>query len=712
MLKLTALGIGHGDATLLQWFEDTDLNKPGFTCLVDGGESHSKLKQTLDHHLVEKIDLLVLTHFDADHIGGLDGIWDHYKIHTYWAPCLAAFERHMWLFGSRIKSGLVKARHLEDSLRKLGVDVMYPLDGHSSSPLKTGDLSLHILSPAARLIRTLLLDRDVEWLFTQTPMPLGWLGSPDEPPLVEQPANHLQLDQRLRTGVLIPEDVAWISRDAAKPGASEVQRQWSVRTGIEPEFFGDSVLNNTSLVIWLNISLGARSHKVLLTGDQENWTYLLMQHPLGLQVDLLKSPHHGGQLYMEQESSNEEVLSTVRPRALLFSANGRHGLPHSDIRASAMRWGASVFCTSERGTEIIMETGSKQQAPCCHEQFSCDGSQDVGVIFDERGIHADRTACHTGFGTSPGPIIQIRQHLVERSPVVQHLHEGELRKHLGWLKKELKQIHTERARLAPQGQTGGEPIIADHLSTLARSTGRTDLVFYLNDVLAKGWERNEFWSSTTEHGYREQRVAYALPSTEELDLFLELLRSKEMLLFVGTEKDTIQDKSTRLATLDRSRLSTLCDQTRHFPSAMFNEAFWPAVYKELLDWHCYHRPSDQNRSVGLLAFSRYASAKEMFERLLERMGAPGGDNNEGLSRPLEWSSPMVFTGESKSTRSWVQVLFSQSLYSSRDEIDYNFARILGISLFSPKLSRLSEHPTAEQIEALAVLLATHFPEAK
>ena len=30
----------------------------------------------LDRHGVTEINLLVLTHFDADHIGGLDGIWD------------------------------------------------------------------------------------------------------------------------------------------------------------------------------------------------------------------------------------------------------------------------------------------------------------------------------------------------------------------------------------------------------------------------------------------------------------------------------------------------------------------------------------------------------------------------------------------------------------------------------------------------------------
>jgi beta-lactamase superfamily II metal-dependent hydrolase len=61
MLKLTALGVGHGDATLLQLFADGKLNKPTFTCVVDGGESPSRLLSALDRHGVTDLDLLVLS---------------------------------------------------------------------------------------------------------------------------------------------------------------------------------------------------------------------------------------------------------------------------------------------------------------------------------------------------------------------------------------------------------------------------------------------------------------------------------------------------------------------------------------------------------------------------------------------------------------------------------------------------------------------------
>jgi beta-lactamase superfamily II metal-dependent hydrolase len=116
MLKLTALGVGHGDATLLQVFSEDKSEKPAFTCLVDGGESSSKLASALDRHGVRDLDLLVLSHFDADHIGGLDDIWAGRQVRSFWAPCLPAFERHIWLFGKRIQSGFAHARAVSKSM--------------------------------------------------------------------------------------------------------------------------------------------------------------------------------------------------------------------------------------------------------------------------------------------------------------------------------------------------------------------------------------------------------------------------------------------------------------------------------------------------------------------------------------------------------------------------------------------------------------------
>jgi len=63
---ITFLGVGQGDATLIQ-------AATGEIVLVDGGESATILRQKLSRRGIGKIDLLVLSHPHADHVGGL--VW-------------------------------------------------------------------------------------------------------------------------------------------------------------------------------------------------------------------------------------------------------------------------------------------------------------------------------------------------------------------------------------------------------------------------------------------------------------------------------------------------------------------------------------------------------------------------------------------------------------------------------------------------------------
>jgi len=76
---VTFLDIGQGDSVLLQ---DPD----GITVLVDGGKDPSVLDAALRRHRVGRIDLLVATHGDIDHVGGFDGIVRRHAIGRLWVP--------------------------------------------------------------------------------------------------------------------------------------------------------------------------------------------------------------------------------------------------------------------------------------------------------------------------------------------------------------------------------------------------------------------------------------------------------------------------------------------------------------------------------------------------------------------------------------------------------------------------------------------------
>jgi competence protein ComEC len=80
-LHLIFCDVGQGDATLIYW---------GWRqVLVDAGPDEQALK-CLSEHLPpwdKTLDLVVLTHLDADHVGGIPAVFEQYQIgHFLWYP--------------------------------------------------------------------------------------------------------------------------------------------------------------------------------------------------------------------------------------------------------------------------------------------------------------------------------------------------------------------------------------------------------------------------------------------------------------------------------------------------------------------------------------------------------------------------------------------------------------------------------------------------
>ena len=75
-LRVTVLDVGQGDAILVE-------DSAGHRILIDGGPSAAAIESALGRHLPfydRRIDLVVLTHAQADHIGGLPAVLDHYQV--------------------------------------------------------------------------------------------------------------------------------------------------------------------------------------------------------------------------------------------------------------------------------------------------------------------------------------------------------------------------------------------------------------------------------------------------------------------------------------------------------------------------------------------------------------------------------------------------------------------------------------------------------
>lgn len=559
------------------------------TILVDGGPSSGglKVKETLDSIGASSIDLAVLSHCDADHVDGLLAYAmrsDRVPIRRYWGPCVPAFKRHAWLFPPRVLRGLDKTEALQ---RALGDQCLqsWPLEGATWTS-KDGDLTLRVLSPAGRLVERLLLDQNTLSLFTQQPMPLGWLLTDSHAaPGPEDPFADLRF--AIQTGEITPDRIPDDLPHAWRPGASAEDIAKSLEgPDSQPEFFGNSVLNDTSIVLLVEARIGLSQRKLLLTGDLENFTYLMARWPMGLGCEIVKAPHHGSYSYVGQDKAYDAVWQWLRPRVTMVSANGRHGLPRMDFRDSALRYGATLFCTSRRTREIV---SGPLNATCCHAQFSCGraSQEPVSLSITEVGITSEGIACARGNVAGVMPIIDVRQHLVEPSPILAALSENEIRKHADWAVQWLRDTKLERQRR--RGNPELEAVPLDYLRKAAVAESRFAAAAEIEAILERASREGRAWLSRSDRFHHEGRKAWVMPNAAEASSIRKWIDQYSVLQFAVRDSTVGSGAQELLYSADTGWLADRMAAQLSFPRSMFSDVVWPLLVAHLL----------RTRSVGL-----------------------------------------------------------------------------------------------------------------
>jgi hypothetical protein len=509
-LKVELINVGHGDALILHWLPEVG---PASTILVDGGTvaGAKRIRETLSVLGATAINLAVLTHCDADHVDGLLAYArdkDRLPIHRYWGPCVPAFRRHDWLFNARIGRGLTQAEALEATLDPT-CKRSWPVEG-ANWVSSDGGLSIRVISPAGRLIERLLVGTDSLSLFLEQPTPLGWLlESPVAEVDIEDPFADLRF--AISTAEITPDRVPPLPPTPRPASAEEFVDEAETR-GVEPEFFGNSVLNDTSIVLLVEARIGVVQRRLLLTGDLENFTYLMSRHPMGLGCDIVKSPHHGSYSYIDREVAYDAVWQWLRPRAALVSANGKHGLPRMDFRDAALRYGATLFCTSRRSREIV--SGPTLES-CCNVQFACNSQAPISLSVTAKGISSEGVACASGTLADVMPIIQVRQHVVEPSPILYTLAETEIRKHMDWAVTWLRRMLAERQSRPADSEL--KPISIAVMRQAAAAARRLAAASEMEVILERGAREGKVWLSLSDrYRGRGDRSVWIMPTRPEI----------------------------------------------------------------------------------------------------------------------------------------------------------------------------------------------------
>lgn len=125
-VRVTFLDVGQGDAILIE-------GPDGHRVLVDGGPSEAAITSALGRHLPfhdRRIDLVVLTHPQADHLNGLPAVLDRYDVRSALA--------------SPLEADTAVYRAWRDALREEGLPYATAVAGHTAD--LGGGARLQVLS--------------------------------------------------------------------------------------------------------------------------------------------------------------------------------------------------------------------------------------------------------------------------------------------------------------------------------------------------------------------------------------------------------------------------------------------------------------------------------------------------------------------------------------------------------------------------------------
>lgn len=302
-LHVIACDVGQGDAILVTY---------GFQqLLIDGGPNDDVL-QCLGEELPfwdRTIEVVVATHADADHIGGLPAVLNRYYVDEM---IVQPYQRDTEVF-SELKSELADALMVGTTLKApfLGQQMRFSLE--KATPKI--EFSLGLVWPKLTITDS---STNVPELVITTLSPREIQG--------EAEAENCLITESTLSAVN-----CYFSQELADEDQS----------------------NNESIVLFLEFG----NNSVILTGDLEiEGELALVQESLVRDVDILKVGHHGS-----KTSTDPQFIEIIRPEISLVSVgeNNRFGHPSPEVMNRLMHFDSQVLRTDLLGTIEIIADGDQ-----------------------------------------------------------------------------------------------------------------------------------------------------------------------------------------------------------------------------------------------------------------------------------------------------------------------------------------------------------------
>jgi len=308
--EIIMLPVAAGDATLIVW-SDSGISH---AVLIDAGLNENDAVSYLQSIGIFHLDLIILSHPDLDHLGGLlaimnsramsvDRIWcfdlDFLRefIRTGKIPAPKPGTREV-LYDYALRSTLDQFSDILRTANGKGVQVLQVSEGYQ---LCLGGVLLEVLYPPQSFYDALHNPIALKRMLNRK-LPDDW--DDDRVKRVNGKARELSSRERHErlTEIVhkpeIPEEsvhLSDLSKEFEEQRSEELEGEDRLKEEPEqlPWRMVGTLYNNLSIVVKATVLGGINAPSILFPGDLSDWTTLVLRQWPNLKADILKVPHHG-----------------------------------------------------------------------------------------------------------------------------------------------------------------------------------------------------------------------------------------------------------------------------------------------------------------------------------------------------------------------------------------------------------------------------------